>query len=173
MAEKDVESGKPTKIPYFQQVYDQAGVTPEVLKHDYAGSGTEDDPYVVTWIENDPRNPMLYSKVKKWSITMLVAFATLAVAFVSSAYSGGADEVIKEFKIGEEVFVLGTSLFVLGFAIGKYIWLSKFGSTNRRQDRYYGLPSPSCSAARFCISEHMECLPRSMPEQLEAKTLQL
>lgn len=97
---------------------DQAGVTPEVEKYDFPGSGTEDDPYVVGWIEDDPRNPMLYSPMKKWAITMLVAFATLAVAFVSSAYSGGANEVIQEFRIGQEVFVLGTSLFVLGFAIG-------------------------------------------------------
>jgi hypothetical protein len=98
---------------------DQAGITPEVEKHEYPGSGTEEDPYVVSWIDNDPRNPMLYSGTKKWFITMLVALATLAVAFVSSAYSGGADEVIAEFKVSEEVYVLGTSLFVLGFAIGE------------------------------------------------------
>jgi hypothetical protein len=125
MAEKDVESGMPSKIGHFRQVYDQAGVTPEVQKHDYEGSGTEDDPYVVGWIENDPRNPMLYSTAKKWSLTMLVAFATLAVAFVSSAYSGGADEIIQEFKVSNEIFVLGTSLFVLGFAIGMCLMQSK------------------------------------------------
>lgn len=91
-------------------------------KYEYAGSGTEDDPYVVSWIENDPRNPMLYSTTKKWFITMLVALATLAVAFVSSAYSGGANEVIREFQMNQEVYVLGTSLFVLGFAIGPLLW---------------------------------------------------
>jgi hypothetical protein len=37
-------------------------ITPEVLKWNYDGSGTEDDPYVVNWIDNDPRNPMLFSK---------------------------------------------------------------------------------------------------------------
>ena len=120
MAEKDVEANSTIRIPYFQQVWSKSGITPEVQKWEWQGSGTEEDPYVVGWIENDPRNPMLYSETKKWSITMLVAFATLAVAFVSSAYSGGADEVIREFKIGNEVFVLGTSLFVLGFAIGEY-----------------------------------------------------
>lgn len=119
MAEKDVEAGKPTRIPHFRQVFDQAGITPEVQQWDYDGSGTEDDPYVVTWIHDDPRNPMLYSQTKKWSITMLVAFATLAVAFCSSAYSGGSDEIIKTFHIGTEVFTLGTSIFVLGFAIGE------------------------------------------------------
>ncbi len=116
--EKDVESGRPTRITHVKQVFDQAGVTPEVEKYEYKGSGTEEDPYVVTWIDDDPRNPMLYSSTKKWSITILVAFATLAVAFCSSAYSGGANEVIQEFQVSQEIFVLGTSLFVLGFAIG-------------------------------------------------------
>ncbi|KAK4547377.1 MFS siderochrome iron transporter 1 [Oleoguttula mirabilis] len=110
MAEKgkDIESAKPTTIPHLRQVFDQAGITPEVENWDYAGSGTEEDPYVVTWIDHDPRNPMLYGKVKKWSLTMLVAIATLAVAFVSSAYSGGADQVIAEF---------GCS-----FAVGPLLW---------------------------------------------------
>ncbi|KAI7395288.1 synaptic vesicle transporter [Hortaea werneckii] len=122
MAEKDVESGRPKQIPHLRQVIDQAGVTLEIENHHYEGSGTEDDPYVVSWIENDPRNPMLYSKVKKWSLTMLVAVATLAVAFVSSAYSGGADQIIREFRCSQEVYTLGISFFVLGFAIGPLLW---------------------------------------------------
>ena len=65
---------------------------------------------------------MLYSEVKKWSITALVAIATLAVAFVSSAYSGGARQIIVEFGCSQEIFTLGISLFVLGFAIGPLIW---------------------------------------------------
>ena len=122
MGEKDVESGKPTAIPHFRQVIDQSGVTADVEKWHYKGSGTEEDPFVVTWIDDDPRNPMLYSAAKKWSLTMLVAFATLAVAFVSSAYSGGSEQILQEFMISEEIFVLGTSIFVLGFAIGPLLW---------------------------------------------------
>lgn len=118
MADKDVESGKPTPINHFRQVLDQSGITADVEKWQYDGSGTEDDPYVVVWIDNDPRNPMLYGEVKKWSLTMLVALATLAVAFVSSAYSGGTREIIAEFGCSQEVATLGVSLFVLGFAIG-------------------------------------------------------
>lgn len=122
MAEKDIESGRPRQIPHMRQVIDLAGVTPEVEKYDYPGSGTEDDPYVVTWIENDPRNPMLYSKLKKWSLTMLVAVATLAVAFVSSAYSGGAEQIIREFNCSQEIYTLGITFFVLGFGVGPLLW---------------------------------------------------
>ncbi|EMD01230.1 hypothetical protein BAUCODRAFT_202494 [Baudoinia panamericana UAMH 10762] len=122
MAEKDTEASKPTQIPYLRQVFDQAGVTPEVENHHYDGSGTEDDPYVVGWIEHDPRNPMRYSDAKKWALTALVAIATLAVAFVSSAYSGGAEQIVREFGCSEEIYILGITFFVLGFAIGPLLW---------------------------------------------------
>jgi len=119
----DVESGRgPSSVPHWKLVWDQGLITPEVVRWEYDGSGTEEDPYVVDWIDNDPRNPMLFSEVKKWSITILVAIATLAVAFVSSAYTGGVDQIIMQFGASTEVVTLGVSLFVLGFAIGPLLW---------------------------------------------------
>lgn len=107
-----------SSVSWFRLVRDQALVTPEVLNWHYDGSGTEDDPYSVSWIDNDPRNPMLFPVWKKWCLTQLVAIATLAVAFVSSAYSGGVNEILAEFDVSDEVVILGISLFVLGFAVG-------------------------------------------------------
>lgn len=115
-----IEPPATTKIPYWRLVFDQRVVTQEIIDYPYPGAGTEENPYAVTWIPNDPRNPMLFSPVKKWSITMLVAFATLAVALVSSAYTGGIAEIQADLGVGSEVATLGVSLFVVGFAIGKY-----------------------------------------------------
>lgn len=115
-----IESPTTTKIPYWRLVFDQRVVTQEIIDYPYPGAGTEENPYAVTWIPNDPRNPMMFSPVKKWAITMLVAFATLAVALVSSAYTGGIAEIQADFGVGSEVATLGVSLFVVGFAIGKY-----------------------------------------------------
>lgn len=112
-----IESSLPTKISYFRLVFEQGVVTQQIFDHPYPGSGTEDDPYAVTWIPDDPRNPMNFSEVKKWSFTMLVAIATLAVALVSSAYTGGVAQIEEQFGIGSEVATLGVSLFVLGFAV--------------------------------------------------------
>ena len=50
---------------------------------------------------------------KKWVITVLVAFAALAVAFVSSVYTGGVDQIISGLHTSDEAVVLGISLFVL------------------------------------------------------------
>lgn len=112
-----IESSAPTKIPYWRLVFDQGVVTQEIIDHPYPGSGTDEDPFEVTWIPNDPRNPMNFSEVKKWTFTMLVAVATLAVSLVSSAYTGGIKEIMAQFHIGQELATLGVSLFVLGFAV--------------------------------------------------------
>ncbi|OJJ50007.1 hypothetical protein ASPZODRAFT_139343 [Penicilliopsis zonata CBS 506.65] len=121
MGEK-IEPSAPHKIPFWRLVFDQGVVTQEIIDFPYAGSGTDEDPFQVTWIPNDPRNPMLFGKTKKWFITMVNAIATLAVAMVSSAYTGGIEEIMIQFGIGTEVATLGVSLFVLGFAIGPLFW---------------------------------------------------
>lgn len=118
MADKDVEAGTPQQIPHFRQVLSKSGITSEVRDWQYDGSGTAEDPYVVEWIENDPRNPMLYAESKKWALTFVVALVTLAVAFISSAYSGGIQDIIREFQCSQIVATLGVSLYVLGFAVG-------------------------------------------------------
>ncbi|KAI0019015.1 major facilitator superfamily transporter [Xylariomycetidae sp. FL0641] len=121
--ERDIESRQPEKhIPFWKRQFDQAGVTPAVLEWKYHGSGTSEDPYVVDFLPDDPKNPMKFPVWRKWFITMLVAIAVLAVAFVSTAYSGGVSEVIIEFQISSEVAILGISLFVVGFALGPLMW---------------------------------------------------
>lgn len=116
------ETSFPSRIPFWRLVFDQNVITEEVAQHPYAGSGTNEDPFVVTWLPHDPRNPMNFSAIKKWSITILVSFVTLAVALVSSAFSGGMGQIVVHFGVAEEVVILGVSLFVLGFAIGPLIW---------------------------------------------------
>ncbi|KAF7948368.1 uncharacterized protein EAE97_003779 [Botrytis byssoidea] len=122
--DRDLEEQKNVqkKARHWELVFDQIHVTPEVLNYPYRGSGTEQDPYVVEYIPGDRRNPMNFTMLKKWTITLLLAFATLAVSFVSSAYTGGVEQIIKGFNVSTEVVTLGVSLFVLGFAIGPLMW---------------------------------------------------
>jgi hypothetical protein len=64
---------------------DHVFLTPDIETHHYAGSGTEEDPFVLEFIAHDGGNPQHWKAWKKWLITMTMAFATLAVALVSSA----------------------------------------------------------------------------------------
>ncbi|KAI0123370.1 major facilitator superfamily domain-containing protein [Xylariales sp. AK1849] len=107
--------GQPFRIP-------NSGVTDEVLKHPYLGAGTETSPYIVDFLVADPYNPLLLPRWKKYMCTFLVAFATLAVTFISSAYSGAVPGINAEFGISEDVSILGVSVFVLGFALGPLLW---------------------------------------------------
>ncbi|KAF4292894.1 hypothetical protein KXX55_001309 [Aspergillus fumigatus] len=117
-----IEPVHPTRISHWRMVYDQGALTQEIIDYRFAGSGTEEDPYLVTWILNDPRNPLEFSATKKWTYTMIMAWATLAVSLVSSAYTGGMQQIMEQFEVGTEVATLGVSTFVLGFAIGPLLF---------------------------------------------------
>ncbi|PYH92160.1 bicyclomycin resistance protein [Aspergillus ellipticus CBS 707.79] len=110
------------KIPFWRLLTDQGAITQEVLEFEFPGSGTEDDPYVVSWIPNDSRNPMLFSLGRKLAITLIVAFSTLTVALTSSTYSGSISEITAYFDVSSEIATIGLSLFVLGFAVGPFLW---------------------------------------------------
>ncbi|KAI0972061.1 polyamine transporter 1 [Xylaria arbuscula] len=116
------------KISHFKHLFDQAGVTDQVLAHRYMGQGTPLSPFIVEFVPGDPYNPMEFSKAKRWVYAMIMAAATLAVSFSSSAFSSATGEVMEEFRASTDVAILGVSLFVLGFAIGPVFWapLSEF-----------------------------------------------
>ncbi|KAL2164452.1 hypothetical protein VTH06DRAFT_3668 [Thermothelomyces fergusii] len=136
--------------PHWFLVLRPDGVTDAVLHHKYPGEGTAESPYIVDFLPQDASNPMQFSRAKKWTITLLQAVATLAVAFVSTAYTGGISEVVRYFGVANIVAILGVSLFVLGFAVGPLLWapLSEF---NGRQIvffvTYFGLAAFSAGAA--------------------------
>jgi len=60
-------------------------ITAEVLTYKYAGEGSSESPYVVEFHPKDPRDPQGFSVFRKWMITLLMALATFAVSFTSSA----------------------------------------------------------------------------------------
>ena len=113
---------------HFSLLLDPGHVTDAIRNHRYPGQGTPESPYVVDFLPQDAANPMQFSFQKKWTITLIQAIATLAVAFVSTAYTGGIFEVIKYFGVSTTVATLGVSLFVFGFAVGPLLWapLSEF-----------------------------------------------
>lgn len=75
--EKDTESHRPAHISHFKRVLDQGALNSDIQNAHYPGAGTETDPYVVSWLDHDPVNPMEYPTATKWALTMLVALATL------------------------------------------------------------------------------------------------
>ncbi|KDQ54292.1 hypothetical protein JAAARDRAFT_38450 [Jaapia argillacea MUCL 33604] len=87
-----------------------------------SGFGTEDDPFVLDFAPGDPKNPQNFPEWRKWLILVVIAMATLAVGFSSSAYAGAAGALMERFQVKEVIITLGVSLFVLGFALGPLVW---------------------------------------------------
>ena len=88
----------------------------------YHGRGSKEDPFLVEFHKDDSSNPMNWSLFRKWSITAIATLSVFAVTLTSSAYSGSSIEIIEEFDVSTEVFIIGVSLFVLGFAVGPAVW---------------------------------------------------
>ncbi|KND91016.1 putative transporter [Tolypocladium ophioglossoides CBS 100239] len=94
----------------------------DVCNQNYAGNGTDDDPYIIDYLQNDRQDAMNFSKGRKWAITVLQSLSTFAVTFASSVYVSGIEGIKQRFDVSEDVATLGLSLFVLGFALGPLIW---------------------------------------------------
>jgi hypothetical protein len=102
---------------------DKAPTAPDVEKsHTFDGQGTDEDPFVVEFVKDDPENPMNWGQFRKWFITTIVTLSVFAVTYTSSAYSVSSREIIEEFNISNVVFIIGVTLYVLGFAIGPALW---------------------------------------------------
>ncbi|TQV95218.1 multidrug resistance protein [Cordyceps javanica] len=124
-SERDMEaqaSPDVNRVSYARQLLDQAGVTQAVVDHRYPGKGSAESPFVVDFLPQDAYDPFSFSNARKWMIVAVQASATLAVSFASSAYSGGIREIFLDFRVSQEVAILGISLFVLGFALGPLLW---------------------------------------------------
>eukprot|EP00906_Rhabdomonas_costata_P025187 RCo036078 len=101
---------------YYETPFD------DLINHKYAGSGTQEDPYLVEWLPNDPENAMTWPRAYKWYSTIFLAISTLSVSLASSAYSGGILSIAQQFPSSTVVLTLGVSLYVLGFAFGPLLW---------------------------------------------------
>lgn len=71
---------------------------------------------------DDPYRPMNWPLHKKVITTMLYGFVTMSATWASSCYSAGTAQVAEHFRVGMQVSVLGTSLFLVGFGIGPLLW---------------------------------------------------
>ncbi|PYI14593.1 MFS multidrug transporter [Aspergillus violaceofuscus CBS 115571] len=77
------------------------------------------DPNIVDWDgPDDPEYPPNWSELRKWTITIILGLMTVSVTFASSVFSAAAAVTAEQFGVSEEVMILGTSLFVLGYSFG-------------------------------------------------------
>lgn len=71
---------------------------------------------------DDPKHAQNFTMKKKVTIGSVLVFFSLAATLASSIFSAGTMAVGQEFNVGREVVTLGTSLFVLGYAMGPSVF---------------------------------------------------
>ncbi|KAJ5490119.1 Major facilitator superfamily domain general substrate transporter [Penicillium expansum] len=91
--------------------------------HSSGEKPSDADIYLVEWDgPDDPELPMNFPFWRKSLITCIFSTLTIWVTFSSSVFSAATTVTSKEFHVSKEVMTLGTSLTVLGFAVGPLIW---------------------------------------------------
>lgn len=83
----------------------------------------EREEYVVEFDgHDDPRHAQNWPMRKKLTIASILILDALAATFASSIFSAASTAVGIHFGKGREVVTLGTSLFVLGYALGPIVF---------------------------------------------------
>ncbi|CAM1507493.1 Fc.00g071340.m01.CDS01 [Cosmosporella sp. VM-42] len=80
--------------------------------------------------QDDPYNPLNWPFRKKFVTTMLYSFTTMGVTWASTIYNSGIPQVEHQFKVSQEVALLGLTLYLLGQetktklrnAFGPFLW---------------------------------------------------
>ncbi|KAN0064196.1 hypothetical protein ACQY0O_003363 [Thecaphora frezii] len=79
---------------------------------------------VVRFDDNDPEDPMNWSKKQKWVITILLDAMTLCIGLSTSAYSSGIGRMSAELGVSTVAGQVGMFMFNAG---RRYIYVSAFG----------------------------------------------
>lgn len=109
----------------------------DIMAHDYKGSGTEADPYIVTWLAVDGEHPRQFSTVLKWSTTIIAAMGTLAVTMGSSILSAAIMRVREDFPgYNDMTYIMVTGIYILGFVLGPFVW-GPFSEVVGRRTTYF------------------------------------
>lgn len=88
MMSQKLENAPLRTLSLLRLIFDQARVTSEVLEFKYTGSGTQESPYIVSFLPHDAGNPYNWPARLKWLITIIAGGGTLATTFASTAFTG-------------------------------------------------------------------------------------
>ncbi|WXC41716.1 hypothetical protein QX201_001503 [Fusarium graminearum] len=82
----------------------------------------------VDFSPEDKENPRNWSKKRRLCITCIAVFLAMNGNFASSIFSGSVDSVVEEFGVSTVAASLTTSMFLLGFCAGPFVFapLSEF-----------------------------------------------
>ncbi|PWY86778.1 MFS general substrate transporter [Aspergillus heteromorphus CBS 117.55] len=85
-------------------------------------SNDRDPAYIVSFDKGDPDDPKNFSSWYKACLTFQMTMTALVGALGSSILAPGQSAIAEYVNVSEEVAVLATSLYILGWAVGPALW---------------------------------------------------
>ncbi|KAK0207636.1 major facilitator superfamily domain-containing protein, partial [Armillaria fumosa] len=113
----------------------------------------------------DRRNPINFSRRRKWAITVLSSFSTLLAASTAAGYNLGFDSMTRDLNCTRFQATIGLSTYTLGFGIVP-IFTAAFSEEFGRQPLYI------VSAGGFFIMYIMVALAKNIQTVIIARFLQ-
>ncbi|KAK4504514.1 hypothetical protein PRZ48_005430 [Zasmidium cellare] len=110
----DLEQGLPTNDAEYGE--------PDTPAADKEKKTSDDETFQVQFAPNDPSNPHNFNKYFKAWLCLQMSILALCGSLGSSIISPAQGVLAKKFNVSDEVMVLATSLYVLGFALGPVVW---------------------------------------------------
>ncbi|KAK5069776.1 hypothetical protein LTR64_008040 [Lithohypha guttulata] len=120
------------QVSYWRLLSPRGVVTDRILHEHYEGEGTEEHPYTISFLENDPGDPKELPQWRKWVIVAACSLWAFMTAMGSSIWIGILREVQEYTQTSREVAILGVSFYVLGFVIGPLFWAPLAESLGRQ-----------------------------------------
>ncbi|KAI9802618.1 MAG: hypothetical protein M1833_001692 [Piccolia ochrophora] len=88
------------------------------------GPGLDKERNIVGWEgPHDLDNPKNWSRLRKWLVTVFLSLMAVTVSFASGVFGSAVAPTAKMFETNTEVMTLGTSLFILGYAISSLLFI--------------------------------------------------
>ncbi|KAJ5081074.1 hypothetical protein N7456_013312 [Penicillium angulare] len=114
---------------------------------------------IVGWDgDDDPEKPENFTRRRKWFITVILGLMTICVTFASSVFSTATKVTAKHFHVSEEVMILATSLFVLGFAFGPIIFGPLSELYGRKRPLFLGLFAFSIFQIPVAVAQNLQTI---------------
>ncbi|EAU90189.2 drug transporter [Coprinopsis cinerea okayama7 len=91
----------------------------------------------VDFKDNDPRNPMNFSRKKKWFITLLACFSTIVSSTTSTSYNMGFPSMNRDLQASNFQATVGLAVYSVGFGVVP-LFTAPFSEELGRRPLYLG-----------------------------------
>ncbi|KAF4998106.1 hypothetical protein FGRMN_3403 [Fusarium graminum] len=102
-------------------VFSYLSLKPDIGTKRHEAPHINQDGYV-DFSSGNLENPRNWSPTRKWAVTCLAVLLAMNGNFASSIFSGSTDSVVEEFGVSEVAASLTTTMFLLGFCAGPFLF---------------------------------------------------